>query len=256
MLTVIRAMADAVAERRAQWVRERLDPDATAHEQNALLAEMLATRCSRGEEAVRHTPEQLDVLAEAGVVDAGALGLVVIIRGMIAGLAGEQVQLPEIPHYAAARLDQVHHADSEYRYCTNFIVTGDGPRRRCLRRPGSRGSATRCSWSATRRRSRSTSTPTTPRRRRRCSPAPARLRTRTSPTCTSRSPTSAPGSRRPLGRGRRGGQRRRDAGAVRGPGRAGRRRRADAQPVDPGPARGDRGLRRRRGRSCCRTPAT
>ena len=126
MLTVIRAMADAVAERRAQWQRERLDSDAGEAEQNALLAEMLATALFSGEEALRHTTEQLDVLAEAGVVDAGALGLVVIIRGMIAGLAGEQVQLPELPHYAAARLDQVHHADSEYRYCTNFIVTGEG----------------------------------------------------------------------------------------------------------------------------------
>ncbi len=125
MLTVIRAMAEAVAERRGQWLRERLDSDASEDEQNALLAEMLATALFAGEEAVRHTPEQLDVLAEAGVVDAGALGLVVIIRGMVAGLAGEQVQLPEIPHYAAARLDQVHHADSAFRYCTNFIVTGE-----------------------------------------------------------------------------------------------------------------------------------
>jgi fatty acid kinase len=125
MLTVIRAMADAVGERRARWQRERLDPDATDAEQNALLAEMLATALFAGEEAVRHTPEQLDVLAKAGVVDAGALGLVVIIRGLVSGLAGELVQLPEIPHYAAARLDQVHHADSAYRFCTNFIVTGE-----------------------------------------------------------------------------------------------------------------------------------
>src|SRR4051812_21261440 len=100
MLTVIRAMAVAVAERRAQWQRERLDPAATAEEQNALLAEMLATALFAGEEAVRRTQEQLEVLAEAGVVDAGALGLVVIIRGMVAGLAGEQAQIPEIPHYA------------------------------------------------------------------------------------------------------------------------------------------------------------
>jgi DAK2 domain fusion protein YloV len=126
MLTVIRAMADAVSDRRAQWLRSQLDPDAGDDEQNALLAEMLASALFAGEEAVRHTPEQLDVLAEAGVVDAGALGLVVIIRGMVAGLAGEQVQLPEIPHYAAARIDDVHHFDSEYRYCTNFIVTGEG----------------------------------------------------------------------------------------------------------------------------------
>jgi uncharacterized protein len=127
MLTVIRAMADAVAARRAQWMRERLDPHATDAEQNALLAEMLATALFAGEEALRHTPEQLAVLREAGVeVDAGALGLVVIMRGLVSGLAGERVQLPEIPHYAAARLDQVHHADSRYRWCTNFIVTGDG----------------------------------------------------------------------------------------------------------------------------------
>jgi DAK2 domain fusion protein YloV len=126
MLTVCRAMADAVSERRAQWLSNRIDPDATDAEQNALLAEMLATALFAGEEAVRHTPEQLDVLAEAGVVDAGALGLVVIIRGMVAGLAGERVSLPEIPHYAAARIDDVHHVDSRFRFCTNFIVTGDG----------------------------------------------------------------------------------------------------------------------------------
>jgi uncharacterized protein len=126
MLTVIRVMADAVSERRAQWLRARLDPDASADEQNALLAEMLATALFAGEEAVRHTPEQLEVLAEAGVVDAGALGLVVIIRGMVSGLAGERVHVPEIPHYAAARIDDVHHVDSRFRYCTNFIVTGEG----------------------------------------------------------------------------------------------------------------------------------
>ena len=194
MLTVIRAMADAVAERRAQWLRERLDADAGEAEQNALLAEMLATALFAGEEALRHTTEQLDVLAEAGVVDAGALGLVVIIRGMIAGLAGEQVQLPEIPHYAAARLDQVHHADSAVPLLHQLHRHRRRPRRRRRSSPGSRRSATRCSSSATRRRSRSTCTPTTPTPRRRCSPAPARSATSTSPTCTSRSPTSARGS--------------------------------------------------------------
>lgn len=125
MLTVIRAMADAVSERRAQWQRERLEEDASDAEQNALLAEMLATALFTGEEALRHTTEQLDVLAEAGVVDAGALGLVVIVRGFVAGLMGEEAHLPEIPHYAAARLDQVHHSDSDFRFCTNFIVTGE-----------------------------------------------------------------------------------------------------------------------------------
>ena len=124
MLTVIRTMHEAVRARLEQWQERRLEPEATDAEQNALLAEMLAAALFSGEEALRHTPEQLEVLAEAGVVDAGALGLVVIVRGLMSGLAGEQVELPEIPHYEPARITDVHHADSRFRWCTNFIVTG------------------------------------------------------------------------------------------------------------------------------------
>ena len=126
MLTVARAMADAVRERRAHWDDHHLDTAATQDEQNALLAEMLAAALFAGEEAVRHTPEQLDVLAKAGVVDAGALGLVVIVRGALAALAGESVRLPEVERFAPARLSDVHHAESQYRYCINFIVLGEG----------------------------------------------------------------------------------------------------------------------------------
>ncbi len=126
ILTVIERMAGAVEERLSHFQQNRLETEATDSEQNALLAEMMATALFAGEEAVRHTPEQLAVLAEYGVVDAGALGLVVIVRGLIAGLAGEEVELPEIPHYAPARTHDVHHADTQYRWCTNFIVTGEG----------------------------------------------------------------------------------------------------------------------------------
>src|SRR5438477_302532 len=65
-------------------------------------------------------------LAEPGVGDAGALGLAGIVRGLIAGLAGQTVDLPEIPHYAPARTIDVHHTGSKYQFCTNFIVTGEG----------------------------------------------------------------------------------------------------------------------------------
>lgn len=127
MLTVVRAMADAVRERRAQFnSTHRLEEEASDDEQNALLAEMLAAALFAGEEAVRHTPEQLSVLAQAGVVDAGALGLVVIVRGALAALAGEEVELPAIQHYEPAQVLDVHHTESAYTYCTNFIVTGDG----------------------------------------------------------------------------------------------------------------------------------
>jgi fatty acid kinase len=134
MLTVIREMAAAVSLRLAHWEQHALRPDASDEQQNARLAEMLGVALATAEEAVAHTPEQLDVLADAGVVDAGALGLAVIVRGLIAGLAGERVELPEIPHYEPARTVDVHHTGSRYRYCTNFIVTGSGLDRRAYER--------------------------------------------------------------------------------------------------------------------------
>lgn len=130
MLTVAREMAAAVSKKLAHWEQHELSPDASDEEQNALLGAMLGAALEAAGAAVSHTPEQLDVLADAGVVDAGALGLAVIVRGAIAGLAGEQAQLPEIPHYAPARNGGVHHADSRYRYCTNFAVIGAGLDRR------------------------------------------------------------------------------------------------------------------------------
>jgi dihydroxyacetone kinase-like predicted kinase len=59
-------------------------------------------------------------------VDAGALGLVVIVRGAIEGLVGSGDALPEIPHYEAARIERAHQQGSKYRYCTNFVVQAPG----------------------------------------------------------------------------------------------------------------------------------
>ena len=57
------------------------------------------TPCADGEAAVARTPEQLEVLRESGVVDAGAYGLVVILAGVVAGLRGDVDASPEVPHY-------------------------------------------------------------------------------------------------------------------------------------------------------------
>jgi DAK2 domain fusion protein YloV len=77
----------------------------------------------RGEEAVARTPEQLDVLREAGVVDAGGAGLVELVRGLAAAVAGEE--LPEPPPAAELAPGAVHLEPSRYRYCTTFVVEGD-----------------------------------------------------------------------------------------------------------------------------------
>ncbi|HEY3192912.1 MAG TPA: DAK2 domain-containing protein [Solirubrobacterales bacterium] len=126
MLTVFREMAHSISRRLAHMNETRLSPNATAAEQDALLAELLDDAVRDGERAVARTPEQLEVLRESGVVDAGAHGLVVILAGVVAGLRGDTEVTSELPHYFPASDTRPHHEDSRYRYCTNFIVTGSG----------------------------------------------------------------------------------------------------------------------------------
>jgi DAK2 domain fusion protein YloV len=126
MLTVFREMAHSISRRLAHMEETRLSPNATPAEQDALLAELLEGAVRDGEAAVARTPEQLEVLRESGVVDAGAHGLVVILAGVVAGLRGSDEISEGLPHYAPAANTRPHHEDSRYRYCTNFIVTGSG----------------------------------------------------------------------------------------------------------------------------------
>lgn len=128
MLTVVRAMSHAAAQHLARLSdgRRRLEPGMGAEAQDELLAEVLEVVTRAGEEAVEGTPEQLDVLAEAGVVDAGAHGLVLILAGIVAGLRGEQTPQVEIPARAPARISAPQHDDPRYRWCVNFVVLGEG----------------------------------------------------------------------------------------------------------------------------------
>lgn len=125
MLTVFREMAHSVSRALAHMERTRLDPDASPEQQDAMLAALLEQAVRDGEAAVNRTPEQLEVLREAGVVDAGAYGLVVIVAGIVAGLRGD-IDAPELAHHSPppAGDTRPHHEDSRYSYCTNFIVTG------------------------------------------------------------------------------------------------------------------------------------
>ena len=73
MLSVIRELAE-----------EAEDPRNAALEPAALLKKLI----ERGEDALARTPDQLAVLREAGVVDAGGAGLLEIVRGVSAALSG------------------------------------------------------------------------------------------------------------------------------------------------------------------------
>src|SRR5262249_58648035 len=128
MLTVFREMAHSIARQLAHLgaEKQRLEQGVPDELQDAVLAEVLERAIEDGQRAVERTPEQLDVLRESGVVDAGGYGLVLILAGVVAGLRGDGAAVPEVNHHAAPRLSRPHHQDSRYRYCTNFIVSGAG----------------------------------------------------------------------------------------------------------------------------------
>jgi hypothetical protein len=124
MLSAVRAMARRVAHDLAHMDRQRLGPDASPQEQDALLAEVLENALEAAKEAVERGPEQLAVLRESGVVDAGAYGLTVLVAGCLAALRGEAA--PELAHqYAPVALHRPEHESSSFRFCTNFAVTGE-----------------------------------------------------------------------------------------------------------------------------------
>jgi fatty acid kinase len=124
MLTVVRDMAAHLASRLAHMPAARLAADAEGDVQNRLLADVLQEAIAAGEASVRRGPELLPVLRDAGVVDAGGYGVIVIFAGVVAALRGEAA--PALEHHAPARVTYPEHESSTFRYCTNFAVTGDG----------------------------------------------------------------------------------------------------------------------------------
>jgi DAK2 domain fusion protein YloV len=128
MLTVFREMAHSLARQLAHLEADkaRLGSDVDEARQDAVLAEVLERAIADGERAVARTPEQLEVLRESGVVDAGGHGLVLIVAGVVAGLKGDGEAPPAVPQYEPPKHTLPHHEDSRFRYCTNFIVAGSG----------------------------------------------------------------------------------------------------------------------------------
>jgi DAK2 domain fusion protein YloV len=122
ILTVVREMASRVASEIAHMDEPRLQHRVDDATQNEMLAYVLEHALQAGESSVKRGPELLPILREAGVVDAGGYGLLVILAGMVAALRGADP--PPLEHHAPARITHPHHESSTYRYCTNFAVTG------------------------------------------------------------------------------------------------------------------------------------
>jgi uncharacterized protein len=109
MLSVIRELAEE-AEARAPG--------------HPPIGELLLDLVRRGEDALARTPEQLQVLKDAGVVDAGGAGLVELVRGVAAAVTGEPIPEPQ-PIEEHLSHDAIHQELSKFRYCTVFLIEGE-----------------------------------------------------------------------------------------------------------------------------------
>ena len=74
--------------------------------------------------SVRRTPELLAVLREAGVVDAGGLGVAVVLDGLYACVTGQEIEVPDADEGGAPDLEAIHARDEAWGYCTEFLVDG------------------------------------------------------------------------------------------------------------------------------------
>jgi DAK2 domain fusion protein YloV len=124
ILTVVREMAARVASETAHMDQPRLQHHVDDTEQNRMIAAVLEPALRSGELSVARGPELLPVLRDAGVVDAGGYGLILMFAGVIAALRGAEP--PELAHHAPARITHPQHESTTFRYCTNFAVTGEG----------------------------------------------------------------------------------------------------------------------------------
>jgi DAK2 domain fusion protein YloV len=113
MLTVLRDMATAATE-----APESADP-------RVLMDHVVAA----GWKSVEKTPTLLRVLADAGVVDAGGYGLVVLVEGTANGrsdwVTPIATRLDRQPAFEGALYEEEGiEAESPFTYCTSFLITG------------------------------------------------------------------------------------------------------------------------------------
>lgn len=124
ILSVIAAFADSL---RSQ-VKEQKD---------AGVATAVETAFERVEDALERTPDQLDVLKRAGVVDAGAKGFTTMLRGirdfLLHGRVAPKPDLSAIFDEDMSLETSAAGDESTYRYCIECIVSGTDIDRRKLR---------------------------------------------------------------------------------------------------------------------------
>jgi len=129
------AALEGARERAYESVREPVegtmltvikDAARAAHEAlgNGDLPAVIEISAREAHASVRRTPELLGVLREAGVVDAGGLGVAVILDGFYAFATGQEVEESAESEDGTPDLEAIHAREEAWGYCTEFIVTG------------------------------------------------------------------------------------------------------------------------------------
>ncbi len=96
------------------------------YQESFTIEDCLKAYLEEGYRSLERTPEILPVLKQAGVVDAGAKGLLTIVEGMLAGLTGQTDFTAENKPTAAVENDypeyHIHPDQITFQYCTELIL--------------------------------------------------------------------------------------------------------------------------------------
>ncbi|PZC42538.1 MAG: hypothetical protein DK306_002300 [Chloroflexi bacterium] len=110
----------------------RAAADCGPHASHFSIAAALRAAVERAEIAVARTPQQMPLLAQAGVVDSGAQGLAVVLAGLERGLSG--ADLGPAANFGQIRSDWLagatphahsHGSYGSYGFCTEFVLRGE-----------------------------------------------------------------------------------------------------------------------------------
>lgn len=92
------------------------------------MIEFLELVVKKANESLNKTPELLKALKEAGVVDSGGKGLVLIYEGMLSSLKGNNIESVEggTSNTSEVNVEQkISTEDIKFQYCTEFILESD-----------------------------------------------------------------------------------------------------------------------------------
>lgn len=109
-------------------VRESGEYAVKVAKQDMDMIEFLELVVKKANESLNKTPELLKALKEAGVVDSGGKGLVLIYEGMLSSLKGSNIESVEggISSNVEVNVEQnISSEDIKFQYCTEFILESD-----------------------------------------------------------------------------------------------------------------------------------